>query len=65
MRNITELSITAKKLMSIDYEKHRFAVYILHLPTGEVGYSDSERSQHKNKIKALEMLEGKIKVLSY
>jgi peptide chain release factor 1 len=36
------------------------AVRITHLPTGVVAYSQQERSQHKNKDKALRLLQAKI-----
>lgn len=48
-----------------EQEKYRFGVFILHLPTGETTYSNVERSQIKNRDKALKELEEKIKGLSY
>ena len=42
---------------SRDGFKYKSGVYILHIPSGKSAYSNSEKSQIGNKIKALKELE--------
>lgn len=43
-----------------DKEEYRFGVYIYHVPTGKKIYCNTERSQIKNRDKALKDLEDQI-----
>lgn len=57
---------TGKKLnrdeiqLYCESEEYRHGVFILHIPTGETAYSNSENGQLKNKEKALRKLKNKL-----